>query len=134
MRSERTIRNGGRAWRRLFGALALGAVMLLGTLPGPAQAAHYSYHGGGGWGWHGGWGWGGPPIYLGLGSPYYYDPYYDPNYTGYYAPPPVVVAPSAAPAVTQAQPSCQAGTWKQANGTTVNGTACYQSDGTWRLQ
>ncbi len=137
----------GLAWRRLLGALGLGLVMLFGTLPAPAHAAHYYhgsggyYHGGGGyyhgggWGWRGGccwggWGWG-PGIYF--GSPYYYDPSYDPDYYGYYTPPPAVVAPAPPPASSTVS-NCQNGTWRQANGTTVTGTACLQSDGTWRMQ
>jgi hypothetical protein len=126
----------GQAWRRLLGVLALGLVMLFGTLPAPAYAAPY-YHGGGGWhgggwGWHGGccWGGWGPGVYY--GGPYYYDPSYDPNYYGYYTPPPVAAAPP--PAANATVSNCQNGSWRQANGTMVTGTACLQSDGTWRMQ
>jgi hypothetical protein len=136
---------GSPARRRLLGALALGTAMLLATLPAPAFAAHnYSGHGygghgygrgyGGRGGWGGGWGWG-PGVYW--GGPYYpyYDPYSDPDYSDYYTPPPTYAAPppAAAPAQTQSS-GCQAGNWRQSNGSVVSGTACLQTDGTWRLQ
>jgi len=90
--------------------------------------------------------------FFGPPAPVYYPPpppayYYPPPVV--YAPPPVVYAPPP-PAVyapppprayqqppsgasVQAQPSCSSGQWRQGDGSVVNGTACQQPDGTWRL-
>jgi hypothetical protein len=46
------------------------------------------------------------------------------------------VQPSNAPASTgqTVQPAnCKQGQWRQANGSMVNGTACQQADGSWKL-
>jgi hypothetical protein len=76
--------------------------------------------------------------------------YYPPPPPAYYYPPPVVYAPPPPPVVyapapaapvqalppaasVQAQPSCSSGQWRQGDGSIVNGTACLQPDGTWRL-
>jgi hypothetical protein len=71
----------------------------------------------------------GPPAYYG---PYYGGPYYPPYAYApapvYYAPPPVYYAPSAT-----AAPNCSQGRWRQADGSIVNGIACLQPDGNWRL-
>jgi len=73
----------------------------------------------------------GIPLYAGPPA-YYYGPYYAPVYYApapvYYPPPPVVVisAPIAAP-------SCRSGLWRQTDGSVVNGIACLQANGTWRL-
>jgi len=81
--------------------------------------------------------WGcGPHVVVGLG---FYAP---PPPPVYYAPPPVYYAPpppvyyTPPPAVVQAVPSgsCTSGQWRQQDGSIVNGVACQQPDGTWRLQ
>ncbi|HYB09180.1 MAG TPA: hypothetical protein VEJ16_05890 [Alphaproteobacteria bacterium] len=85
------------------------------------------------------------PVYVAPPPPaYYYPPpvVYAPPPT-VYAPPPAVYAPPPAPpaavqapppgAAVQAQPSCSSGQWRQSDGSIVNGTACLQPDGTWRL-
>jgi hypothetical protein len=68
----------------------------------------------------------GIPLYAGPPA-YYYGPYYAPAPV-YYPPPPVIVVPTPA-----AAPGCRTGLWRQADGSVVNGIACQQADGTWRL-
>ena len=107
-----------------------------------------------GLGFYGGPYYGGP--YYARPYPYYYRPYYYPNY--YYAPPPAYYAPppvvySAPPVVvTQPAPMAATGTspsYTASNGQTcrefqstatiggqsqpIYGTACLQSDGSWRV-
>jgi hypothetical protein len=73
----------------------------------------------------------GIPLYAGPPA-YYYGPYYAPTYYApapvYYPPPPVVVVPFPAAAA-----SCRSGLWRQSDGSVVNGVACLQTNGTWRL-
>jgi hypothetical protein len=110
----------GRIMYSLAAALVAGLFAL--ATPTPAKAYPYGCCWHHGWGW--GWGWG-------FGVPWPYYPAYAPYYPPYYYPPPAPVMVQA-PAV-QAQPSCKAGTWRYQDGKTVAGTACLQSDGTWRL-
>ncbi len=106
----------------VLGALMLAAVIGLGVSP---AAARYFIGVGVGVPW---WG-----PYYGPPPPYYYYP------PPYYAPPPVVVAPpvtyapAPAPAAAQAAPTCNQGQWRQQDGSVVNGVACLQPDGTWKL-
>jgi hypothetical protein len=65
----------------------------------------------------------GPPAY----GPYYAPPYYYAPAPVYYAPPPVVVTPAPV------APACRSGLWRQTDGSVVNGVACFQPNGTWRL-
>lgn len=76
------------------------------------------------WGWSPWWDpwWGWGPSWAGY-YPYYY-PYSYPPPASYYPPP---------AGVTQAQPNCQSGQWRQQDGSIVSGTACLQPDGTWKL-
>jgi hypothetical protein len=106
------------------GVLAL-AVGL--SLPVAAARADWHHH-------HGG-----THVFLGFnfGPPAYYTPY--PSYYYYppavYYPPPVYyVPPPAPPVVVQNAPSCTSGQWRQPDGSIVNGVACQQPDGSWRLQ
>lgn len=73
----------------------------------------------------------GIPLYAGPPA-YYYGPYYAPTYYApppvYYPPPPVIVVP----APTAVAP-CRSGVWRQIDGSFVNGIACLQANGTWRL-
>jgi hypothetical protein len=73
----------------------------------------------------------GIPLYAGPPA-YYYGPYYAPTYYApppvYYPPPPVVVMPAPVAAA-----SCRSGLWRQSDGSVVNGVACLQTNGTWRL-
>ncbi len=44
-------------------------------------------------------------------------------------------APPSAQAGQTAQPAnCKQGQWRQPDGSTVNGTACQQADGSWKIQ
>jgi hypothetical protein len=112
-----------------LGALLLAAAMGLSASPAMARTVIGIGVGVGVPGW-------GPYYgpYYGPG-PYYYPPpaYYPPP--GYYAPPPVVVAPApvAAPAAQLSTPTCNQGQWRQQDGSVVNGVACQQADGTWKL-
>jgi hypothetical protein len=95
----------------MVGAAAL-ALSTCTILAGVAPASAQHWHGG----WRGGWGWGGGALAAGivggavaaatspLWAPGYYDydggyPYGPYGYNGYYAPPPVAVAPG--PVVAQ---------------------------------
>jgi hypothetical protein len=73
----------------------------------------------------------GIPLYAGPPA-YYYGPYYAPTYYApapvYYPPSPVVVVPAPV-----ANASCRSGLWRQSDGSVVNGVACLQANGTWRL-
>ena len=104
-------------------ALALALVVGSLALAAPAQA----YWRGGGCCW------GGP--HFGIGIDLFPPPpvYYYPPPPVYYPPPPVVYAPPPAPVVVQSAPTCTSGQWRQQDGSIVNGVACRQPDGTWRL-
>jgi hypothetical protein len=82
------------------------------------------------WGWDPWWSWG--PSWAGYYPyyPYYYPSYYYPSY--YYYPPPASYYPPPA-GVTQSQPNCQSGQWRQEDGSIISGTACLQPDGTWKM-
>jgi len=111
-------------WRRLpwIGAAILAAAVLFGAGTSPASARVWV-----------GVGLGfpvyAPPVYY-YPPPYYYSPYYYPPPV-VYAPPPAVYAPPAP--VVQSATSCTNGKWRQQDGSVVNGVACLQPDGTWKL-
>lgn len=56
----------------------------------------------------------------------------------YYYPPPAVLVPRTVyvkrPVVTAYAPSCTSGLWRQNDGSMVEGVACRQADGSWRLE
>ena len=82
--------------------------------------------------WGPSWGWGGWDPWWGWGPSWAgYYPYY-PYYSPYYYPPPASYYPPPA-GVTQSQPNCQSGQWRQEDGSIVSGTACLQPDGTWKM-
>lgn len=68
----------------------------------------------------------GVPLYAGPPA-YYYPPYYYYPAPVYYAPRPVYYVPAPV------APNCSSGRWRQADGSIVNGVACLQPDGSWRL-
>lgn len=130
-------------------AVAFGAFLFGGVSDASAGGRHSHTSVAIGFGFYGG------PYYA-RPYPYYYRPYYYPDY--YYAPPPVVYAPppvvySAPPVVvTQPAPMAATGTspsYTAPNGQTcrefqstatiggqsqpIYGTACLQSDGSWRM-
>ncbi|HLI12939.1 MAG TPA: hypothetical protein VKY65_15205 [Alphaproteobacteria bacterium] len=111
-----------RSAQGVFGAVGL--VFALSLVATPAHA--YWHHC-----WHCG-----PRVFIGLGAVYPPPPvyYYPPPPPYYYAPPPPVVVAPPPPVIVQGGPSCTSGKWRQEDGSIVNGVACLQPDGTWKLQ